>query len=253
MNKDKIFRKVCIMWTFLFLGLLSVQGAKKNTNSFASPDFAFPKKVAANARPELDKALKQGNGPDALKALIQVVVAENLVSSGNAAAGVRLIDSVANNLPVPYSSLAYLLEARLYKDIYSAKPYIYNGRAIPVEPVPTDIGEWSRDIFSNKVCGLTEKSFAGLGNHKELPLSSLGTLISNVKEASEAGLTLYDFMTIQSVGNLRPFSNGITAEIPFFSGEGKGSKKTEINATTLIERLLAENTSWHRNKGKSLG
>ncbi|MDE6297622.1 MAG: hypothetical protein K2L89_07215 [Muribaculaceae bacterium] len=228
-----------------------MQGAKKSTNPFATPDFAFPKKVAANARPELDKALKQGNGLNALKAVMQIVVAENLISGDNAQSGAKLIDSVANKLSSPYSALGLLLEARLYRDVYSAKSYLYNNRSIPTEPVPADISEWSRDIFSNRVCDLTARSFELLSSGKDLSISSLGTLVTDSKEAAEAGLTVYDFMTIQAVGNLRPFSNGVNAEIPFFSGEGKGNKKTERNASILINTILSNNSSWHKAKGKS--
>lgn len=251
MNKEKIIRKVCFMWTFLFLGLLSVQGAKKSVNTFNSPDFAFPKKVAANARPELAKALNNGKGDDALKALIQIVISENLISADNAGEGAVLIDSVAGKLSSPYSSLAYMLEARLYRDIYSVKPYIYNNRAIPTQPVPSDINEWSKDIFSNKVCQLTNKAFDVLNSGKDTPLSTFGTLLTNVSDAEKAGLTLIDFMTIQGVENLRPFSNNGRVEIPFFTVDSKGGGKREMDASSIIEKILSDNYLWHQSKGES--
>ena len=253
MGRIKFIGKVCVMWTFLLLNVATIFGAEKSDNNFSTPDFAFPKEVAKNARLELKKALKEGNGPVALQALIQTVIAENLVSNSNAAAGAKLIDSVANVLDAPYSSLAYVLEARLYSDIYRSNSWVYNGRTLPAGTEPEDITEWSRDIFSNRVCRLTEKSFSGAEAAKGMGFERVKNIVTNAADASSEGLSLYDFITMQSVNNLRPFANNSTATIPFFNGVAKGNRSTERDASELITRVLSDNSQWHKTQGLTKG
>ncbi|MDE6682559.1 MAG: hypothetical protein K2J87_03950 [Muribaculaceae bacterium] len=187
--------------------------------------------MAADARVVLDRALGNNDGATALQALMQVVIADNLVSAQNGAAGAKLIDSVASRLSQPYSSLAYLLEGRLYCDIYMADSYRYNGRTIPSEPVPSDISEWSRDIFSNRVSQLVDKAFESDSEAKRMSISTLKGVVTEIDDATSAGLTVYDFMTIQGVFSLQPFANGENALIPFFSHKGAGDRETERNAS----------------------
>ncbi|MDE5789816.1 MAG: hypothetical protein K2H96_01115 [Muribaculaceae bacterium] len=249
MNKENIIRKVCVMWTFLFITVMASYSAKKVESSFSAPDFAFPKQVAGDARAQLDKALGSQDGATALQALMQVVIADNLVSTNNGGGGAALIDSVASKLQQPYSSLAYLLEGRLYRDIYLSSPYLFNGRTIPSEPVPSDVSEWSRDIFSNRVCQLTGKAFESVSEAQKLSISALTGVVTNIEDAISSGLTVYDFMTTQGVANLQPFANGDVSIIPFFGAEGKGDRATERSASSIIKRIISDNSEWHGRLG----
>ncbi|MDE6257215.1 MAG: hypothetical protein K2M53_02405 [Muribaculaceae bacterium] len=181
------------------------------------------------------------------------MIAENLVSNSNAAAGAKLIDSVANVLDAPYSSLAYILEARLYSDIYKSNSWVYNDRTFPAGTEPEDITEWSRDIFSNRVCRLTEKSFSGADAAKGMGFERVKNIVTNAADASSEGLSLYDFITMQSVNNLRPFANNSTATIPFFNGVAKGNRSTERDASSLIYQVLSENAQWHKTQDITKG
>ena len=249
MNKDNIIRKVCVMWAFLFITSLVCVAARKVEEPGSSPDFAFPKKVSADARKQLYKAMSDKNGAVAIQALMQVVIADNLISQENAGKGAALIDSVAERLAEPYSSLAYLLEARLYRDIYSANSYRYNSRTIPSVPVPADVSEWSRDIFSNRVCGLVDRAFESVSAAKGMSIASIQDIVTNAEDATAAGQTVYDFMTIQGVAALQPFSTDAPVTIPFYAGAGKGDRATERTASGLIKRIVTDNESWHRSIG----
>lgn len=255
MKKPITIFKACIVWVFLLLIAQPSWGVeKKNSeNSFASPDFAFPKTVEANAKPELKKALKNGDGPMALQALIQTVIAENLISDDNAQKGAQLIDSVANLLDAPYSSLAYLLEARLYMEIYSSSQWLYNDRSLPAGNAPADISQWNRDLFSKEVCRITEKAMWGAEAAKGMGFESVKNVVANSAEASADGLSLYDFITIQSVSNLLPFANNSNATIPFFNSVAKGNRSTERDAASLISKVLTENAEWHKSQGLTKG
>lgn len=237
------------MWTFIFFIAFGSYAAKKTSGSVSVPDFAFPKKVATDARMYLSKALDNNDGRAALQSLIQIVIADNLVSKENGQRGAALIDSVASQLNQPYSSLAYLLEARLYRDIYNSSSYLYNRRTIPVDPTPADISEWSRDMFSNRVRMLVEKGFKSVDIAKETDIAVLKGVVTNDEEAATAGLTVYDFMTIQGIANLQPFVGNEDDIIPFKNGEEKGSRAAERTTAKLISELLSENESWHEKKG----
>lgn len=246
-KKTTFILKACIAWAFLLFFFLPSIGAekKKSDNTFEAPDFAFPKTVAANAAPELKKALRNNDGPLALQALIQTVIADNLISSDNAGRGARLIDSVAEKLPSPYSGLAYLLEARLYREVYNENQYVYNNRSLPSTPGPEDVNEWSREMFADKVSLLTKKALADAPSAKTMGFSTVASIVNNASEASAIGLTLYDFMVMQSVANLQPFVRQSANTIPFFAEKDN----EDGNAAALIKSILSANESWHREKG----
>ena len=237
-------KKICFMWIFLCIMPFMAEGA---SNSFPHPDFAYPATVAENARKVLQRGPSESGELMTLRAAMQVVIAEDLVSESNAASGAALLDSLAGELDSPYSSLALLLEARLYADIYNSNRGRYNGRAIPVSPVPEDISEWSRDIFASKVCTLVERAFSSGDLGKNMPISAISGIITDSAEASRAGLSVYDFMTLRAVSCLETFSGAGSEMIPFFNRTAKGNRKYELSASSLMEKLAEENAACHNS------
>ena len=128
-------------------------------------------------------------------------------------------------------------------------PYIYNERKIPSEPVPSDVSEWSRDIFSNRVCQLVRRAFESAAEAKKMSISTLTGVVTNIDAATSAGLTVYDFMTTQGIFDLQPFTTIETAVIPFFGQEGERSGDKELNASALIKKILSDNKEWHEEVG----
>lgn len=100
--------------------------AAKNSNSFETPDFAFPQTVGKNARTALDNAFKTNNGTRAIQAAIQLCISDTQISGDSCAKAVATLDEVADRFGAPYNALAYMLEARLYSDIYSTQMYVFN-------------------------------------------------------------------------------------------------------------------------------
>lgn len=174
-------------------------GKKNNVvkNTFDAPDFAFPRTVSKNAQTEFDKAMKNRDGIAALKAAIQLDVAESQISADTYAASIARFDSVARVLPAPWSNLSLMLEARLFSEIYRADSWTYNQRKLPPTPVPDNVMEWSKPMFEAKISSLIEKAFDGnasLGS----PLSSISGLLADYAEAEKAGFSVLDFMTCQA-------------------------------------------------------
>jgi len=190
----------------------------KVTNTFSSPDFAFPKAVGKNAYEKFGPAVAHGDGLTALRAAVQLDVASMLISSDSCAASLSRFDTLANILPAPWGNLALLLEARLYKDIYSSKSWIFDRRTLPLSPRPDNVMEWSTPMFSATVSGLVSRAFENSGAAAAMPLSDISVLLTDSDDAVKAGFSVLDFMTIESTRCLVPFkSRGGMDKIPFGS------------------------------------
>lgn len=236
-------RGICLAWIlFVLIGLGAMAKKSTDNNSFATPDFAFPKSVEQNARPMLKAALGRNDGVEALRAAMQIVIAENLVSADNAQRGVELFDSLSRNLSAPYSSLALLLETRLYGDIYREKSYLYNQRVIPVSPRPDEIAEWSGKMFTVVVDSLTEEAMKGAEKYKDVSLKGFAPIITDAEKADRAGFSLFDFMTLQSVANLKVVNRDEKKTIPFNVAASEFHSKKD---DSLAGRIWKSNMDIH--------
>lgn len=239
--------KTCVMWVLSCFIIYA--SAARSENTFATPDFAYPKTVEDNAGVEMQKALKAGDNISALRAALQLTIASDLISGDNAQGNIRMLDSLANVLPAPYSGLAYLCEARLYRDIYSANRWQYDNRTLPAANPPLNVFEWSRDLFANKVIGLTDRSFQNMGDSYDISLKNISGIVDRESIKDAPALSVADFMTIQAIYNLSTFSADRQETIPFFKMADKGSGLSGISTSSLSDRLLQENFRQNQSRG----
>ena len=110
-----------------FLSLFTVSETmaetKKRSNTFATPDFAYPETVERNAMAAFDKASASGDNVDMMRAAIQVTLAKSMVDKSTSKANIAWLDSLAGVSPAPWGSLYYILEARYYNELYSGNSY----------------------------------------------------------------------------------------------------------------------------------
>lgn len=205
-------------------GLLAVGAAaktmekKKVENTFAKPDFAFPETVEKNALPRLEKALAGGDGEQALRAAIQLTIARDLVSSENYRQGLELFSDLASRTGAPWRQIAMLLEARLYGDIYGSNRFMYDRRHLPADNVPENVLEWDGDMFRAKVVELVSTALRESGPSASMPLAEISPLLTGTKDAEAAGMTVCDFVAVQTADILSEFessSGGGGDMIPF--------------------------------------
>lgn len=219
----------------------TARGAKVS-NTFATPDFAFPQTVEKNASAEFGKAMAQGDGQTALRAAIQLDVATGLVSADTYAASLARFDSVARTMPAPYAALARLLEARLYCDIYNSQSWVFNGRTLPATPVPDNVMEWSTPMFSEAVTSLVHEAMAGAGDAASTPLKSIDPLLTDAADAERAGFSVLDFMTLQGADILGTFGTSRrSAELPF----GRKAREAQTPAglaMSLVDDAIARHS-----------
>ncbi len=71
------------------------QMKKGVSSSKNAPDFAFPDKVELTAMRDLDAALKSGNGPAVVNALVRAGLAKTAVSTDSLPVVISQIDMVA--------------------------------------------------------------------------------------------------------------------------------------------------------------
>lgn len=203
-------------------------------NSFANPDFAFPQTVSKNAEAEYRRALSGGGPLTALKAAIQLDVADAMVSEDNYRISAARFDSLANVLPSPYDRLSLLLEARIYQEMWSSKQWVYDNRTLPLTPLPENADEWSTPMFRTVVAGLVGRAMSGSESIASVPLSEISGLLTDYDDAVKAGFSVLDFMTICSENVLAPFSSAnAETTLPF------GRKNEKTGEDSPQDRLLA--------------
>ena len=213
-------------WRIILIGLLGLVVASaaakpvaknKVENTFAKPDFAFPKTVEKNALPKLEQALARNDGEQALKAAIQLTIARGLVSGDSYRQGLDLFSDIASRTETPWRQLSMLLEARMYAEIYSGSSYIYDGRHLPADSVPDNVMEWDGDMFRSKVVSLLSTALKESGPLASMPLSMVSPLLKDTKDAEAAGMTVYDFVALQISDILSQFgtSGSLEEVIPF--------------------------------------
>lgn len=227
------------------------RGTKPSTS--LSPDFAFPKTVEKNAGIQLDEALKKQDGEGALRAAIQLNVASGLISADSYGESLSRYDTLARVLPSPWSNLALLLEARLYCDIYSSKPWIFNNRQLPLTPRPENVLEWSTLMFSAVVTDLCGKALQNGQVLAMMPISSISGVLDNSAEAQKRGFSVFDFISLQSVNMIGGFeSENEDALLPLravsLNGQtlrtgANGSVDKYLTVNSVIEKAIEESVA----------
>lgn len=192
---------------------------KGSENSFLLPDFSFPETVEKNAGKAYRDAVVAGKGVEALQGAIQLIIAKNLVSESSFSEGVALLDSIASQFSEPSSSLAILLEANLYSQLYSADKWRYDSREMPTDSYPADATSWSGDLFAKKILQLTGRALKEDIDKSRIFIKEISPIIENVENATKAQFTVYDFMVCNSIRLLSQCAAGTPETIPFTGGD----------------------------------
>lgn len=231
---NKIFRtalKAVFLVTALF-ATFSLSAAKKSSTP-PYPDFAYPKSVAKEAGKLLDKALASQKPEEALRELLNLTVAENLVSSENTFSLLPRIDSIVSPLPTPYSGVGYLIESEIYSAIYNAGRGRYNSRTVSENFDADNPQFWDSALFAKKISTLLKKALEEKDAASSTPLSAIKSLITPSDKLES--FTVYDFMVYKTLGLKSNILSDEDRLIPFFKQESSQS----ISSSVLIDRLLA--------------
>lgn len=193
----------------------------QTSSSFDKPDFAFPKTVEKNAAERYEKALREGNPQEALRAAMQLSVAGALVSADSFQETAARFSRLRSLLPTPYSNLAALLEARCYLDFYNSNRYVFDRRSIPLDSLPSNTSEWSGEMFRASITKLAKEAVANGNSGAGILLSQISGILVNDADAVRARISIADFIDVQAADILNVIADGGGRNqrvIPFFVG-----------------------------------
>lgn len=218
---------------------VSKKGSSKPT-VMVEPDFAFPKTVEKNADIRLQNALKNHNFEEVLRSAIQLNVASGLVSAENYATSINRYDSLAQILPTPWSNLARLLEARLYCDIYSSKPWIFNNRQLTLTNRPENVMEWSTPMFAQVVSELCERALNPDTVLSNLSIASISGVLEKSEDAQKKGFSVLDFISQQAIELMGRFNSG--NDIPLLPLKVSGNADSPVSSGDKVANAFSINS-----------
>lgn len=230
--------KTSFLCLLTFASSAAFASAKTTAKSTTEPDFAFPQTVLKDAAVNFKRAISSRNGEETLKAAVQMDISNALISASSFKKSAERFDSVSTLLPVPWSNLALMLEAKMYSQLYQSQARTFDGRKIPSLPVPDDVMEWSAEMFKIRVKELTLKALENSERLASIPISDIRGVLIDCNDAIKDNYSVLDFMTIQSADVLSPFANrGETNIIPF-GKESLSDRNTDISS--FIDTLITD-------------
>lgn len=217
------------------VGLVQSATVSPKGNMTALPDFAYPKTVAANSYKELSQAVALGNWAESVKATIQNVTAENLISNAHLSDRIAMIDSMASIAPENWRSPFLLLKADFLSQIYMNDIMRFNDRQLPLEDIPSNPAEWSRDIFANEISGICKKMLADIST-TATPLKEWRAFLTDTSFAEQYSMTTGEFIAWKCgliLDRIAPQSSQNI--IPFF--ENQASNRTPLGRCGELRQL----------------
>lgn len=197
-----------------------------NVNTFENPDFAFPETVIKNAEKELKSS---PNDTETIQAMIQLVIAGNSRDRYDASSLANKIDSMAQVKGGAVAAVLYSVEAQLIQEVYQ-NSYLDRNFNLPLtEPFPSNMNEWSSDMFFSRILQLCKKSLEQEHLLKSEPIEAWKGILSNF-QSDQLNLcpNLYIFLASRALYIL-PFEEGGNDKvIPFFDSSSKKKSITEL-------------------------
>lgn len=223
-------------FVFLFVALSALSAV----TSPDVPDFAFPTKVEAQSDSILRVALREGKNVTALREAMNICVANALIHDENASRlNVTLMDSVAEELPSPFSNLAYLIEAEILLQDFNSNSNVYESRNLPLDSLyPSDPQEWSGEMFKERILNLIDKATS---QTPFLSINEISPILSDYSSAEQIGMNVPQFLALKSVDILKNFSRQDSySRIPFYPAQQDESVEGRCRSKAMA---LLENVS----------
>ena len=191
----------------------SASGAVKSP-SVSTPDFAYPEKVSANAQRSLEAALASGDDIAMLRSLMNLTLAQNAISSDRMPELLERIDSLTQAASSPdIQSLLYLLQARIYSDIYNSERYSISERPTPPGDRPSDYKVWSARQFGQCIIELCNAAMADERSLLRKPLADYKTIITANTLTYTFYPRLYDFVAASVISMLENLDTTEASEL----------------------------------------
>ncbi|MDE6022316.1 MAG: hypothetical protein K2G13_02325, partial [Muribaculaceae bacterium] len=217
--------------------------------SSVDPDFAYPKTVSKNAKAALQTAIAKEDWATATETTIQYVTANNLISHENVVNGFKTIDSISIVAPNKWKPVFQLIEAEIYNTIYNSIRRKADSRTIPLDSVPQNPYEWSKNIFADKVYSIC-KGIIDSKENTSTPLNEWNLFLTDTSESYRAGLTVEEFLLRKSFQLLNEYADPAKDIIPFFTNNNETATPAQKCASLrdkAIDMLIDKTSSLHQS------
>ncbi len=187
------------------------------------PDFAFPETVSKDAAARLDKALKSGDDVAAIRAALNLTLAQNAIDSDRMPESLARLDSIERLMtrPAPRAVVS-LIRAEIYAAYYGSMQWSIDSRPEPVAgtPIPDDYTEWSSGQFMARVAELLNAAMSNPDALYGTPLRDYDPILAVTSAEAPVTYTFYpsllDFVggtAIELLGDFRnPQATALTAD-----------------------------------------
>lgn len=176
------------------------------------PDFAFPEKVSETARQELKAALASGNDVRALRAALNLTLAQNIIDSDRMPKALECLDSLAESFATPAPrAVCDIIRATIYTAYFRESQWTIEQRPVttPDTPLPEDYTEWNAAQFESRVSELLNSAMAMPEALLATPLRNYDPLLA--VSSKDAGViytfypSLLDFVGGQAIDLISSF------------------------------------------------
>ena len=216
------------------------------------PDFAYPEDVTAASEKSLAEALAACDYPKALSSIINMSLAQSAISADRLPAQIDRIEKLRDESSDPaFKALLNSLLARVYLDIYSDDRWKYDGRDLPLTPLPEDYTQWSGEQFKHHIASLVNLSLADADALKKIPLREWAGPVAVDNATLVYYPTLYDFIASSAIDRLESclpndwfLSFGLLTRSDVYVTRRLNASSPEI---TKILSLYADLLRFHEN------
>lgn len=182
---------------------------------FTKPNFAFPEKVNKQAEIQLKKARNEGDAPAAVRALMNMTLADQAVSDERQDKAIARLNKYINSAKTyDERAMLSLFLAKFYASIYQEKHWVYDRRNLPLTPVPESVDEWSGDQFRMKIRELTDAALINPSALLKSPLRNWNGVVTIGFLTETYYPTLFEFASQTAIDLLTEVSNS-SSHLPY--------------------------------------
>ncbi len=193
-------KKLFIAFTILYSLVMNAQNLPKQ------PDFAFPKKVKAEAIADYKKAMLDNDGDRIVNSLVAYELSVASIDRDSVSQPLKLIAETATATDASTSAILNILLADIYSDIYTSARYKYDRRELPENDAPEDFLLWSGDQFKLKISSLIDSALTSPDALKATKLTKYPRSIKTDSQTLAFYPTLYDFVATKAIKLLNRLS-----------------------------------------------
>lgn len=168
----------------------------------ATPDFAYPAKVEKASAEKYRLSLEKRDYNGALRALMDLELARTAIDGDSLPSAIEAVRSFARAGHSPESAtLAWLLAARMTRDMYLNLRGVYDERRQPLLPLPEDMNLWSGEQFRYSVRLLCDSALASAAA-TDMPMGTFGGVIDMPSGSRAKYPTLATFTDMECISIL---------------------------------------------------